>query len=181
MSLPHCEKEFNIMQEQEENINNLIQRVSYLEKTISTTNIITAELKEDMLVNVSTEKSHVLALEQATKIGDKLSITDGGIKIGQGVNHILVSANARLSSNTANKRASIQPSRNLENVSSRFKHISANGFVCAAANKNYGNSISSTLIDVQENDVIYLQIYTEAGANYVFGKLFCNLTVQVVN
>lgn len=153
----------------------------YIEE-LKDTNILTAELKADMIVNVSVETAHILALDQAIKIGDKLSITsDGGIKIGKGVKHVLVSANARLSSSVANKRISIQPSRNLENVSSRFKYVSANGFICTLANKNIGNSISSTLIDVQENDVIYLQIYTEAGADYVFGKLFCNLTVQVVN
>ncbi len=163
-------------------ISEVNENIKEVENKINTIDILAAELKADKSVTASTEKSTVVELQQAVKTGDKLSVTsDGGIKIGKGVKHVLVSANARLSSSVANKRVSIQPSRNLENVSSRFKHISANGFVCAAANKNYGNSISSTLIDAQENDVIYLQIYTEAGATYTFGKLFCNLTVQVVD
>lgn len=162
-------------------ISEVNENLDRIEKKVNEINILTAELKEDVTINASSSaRADNIALNELTRIGNKLSISDGGIKIGKDVNHILVSGNIRIKSNTASKRAGIQVARNLQ-TSDRFKFLASNIMYLSAANSTYGISSSSILIDVKENDVLYLNCYMDASATYVLSSAFCNLTVQVVD
>ncbi len=113
-------------------------------------------------------------------LGDKLSFTsDGGIKIGKDVKHVKVSGNIRISSNVNNTRVAVQLSKVKNNNDTIF---SSNTIHCPTAGTKYGGAAATTLIEVSEDDVIYLSYYNGTGIVVTADDSLLNsMTVEAVD
>lgn len=138
-------------------------------------NVMTARLSNTYTVNsTSANAVYKLDLVEYSKVGTKLSISDGGIKIGKGVSKILVSAQVYFTGG------------NNEGNPFIFKNNEGIIITMSPVKGAYKSSnITPTLIDVTENDIIYLKIYTDSNG----GKLVVaghdtrpdtSLTVEIV-
>lgn len=138
-------------------------------EAMNDTNIVTAYLNSDIKATSNIDMKIPLVLENS--VGNKLTINNGGIKIGKGVHKILVSANVYYGA--------------LGNVGAKNLFIKKNSSVVArrtfrSAGNYDGNGISMKLIDVQEDDVLYL--YAEVYTNDIVScqQKETYLTIQVV-
>lgn len=146
-------------------------------KYLQEKNVMTLSLHSNFTVQ-NTNQYLPLNLELDTKIGNKLSLENGGIKIGSGVSKILVSAQMSFEAkNTRNIhfRVTKNNTDSLDNVFGwRYEHFN---------NGDLGNlTISPILGEVQEGDLINLYYYCGAGdiiSGNAFGKR-TNMTVVVV-
>lgn len=146
-------------------------------KYLQEKNIMTLSLHSNFTVQ-TTNQYLPLNLELDTKIGNRLSLENGGIKIGSGVSKILVSAQMSFEAkNTRNIhfRVTKNNTDSLDNVFGwRYEHFN---------NGDLGNlTISPILGEVQEGDLINLYYYCGAGdiiSGNAFGKR-TNMTVVVV-
>lgn len=138
-------------------------------EAVNDKNIITAYLSNDITATSNTDIK--VPLIQENKLGNKLTISNGGIKIGAGVTKVLVSANVYYGS--------------LGNVGAKNLFIYKNNIPIArktfrAAGNYDGNSMPMKLINVQENDILYL--YAEVYSNDVVSsqQKETYMTVEVV-
>lgn len=146
-------------------------------KYLQEKNVMTLSLHSNFTVQ-NTNQYLPLNLELDTKIGNKLSLENGGIKIGSGVSKILVSAQMSFEAkNTRNIhfRVTKNNTDSLDNVFGwQYEHFN---------NGDSGNlTISPILGEVQEGDLINLYYYCGAGDiinGNAFGKR-TNMTVVVV-
>lgn len=146
-------------------------------KYLQEKNVMTLSLHSNFTVQ-TTNQYLPLNLELDTKIGNRLSLENGGIKIGSGVSKILVSAQMSFEAkNTRNIhfRVTKNNTDSLDNVFGwRYEHFN---------NGDLGNlTISPILGEVQEGDLINLYYYCGAGdiiSGNAFGKR-TNMTVVVV-
>ena len=146
-------------------------------KYLQEKNVMTLSLHSNFTVQ-NTNQYLPLNLELDTKIGNKLSLENGGIKIGSGVSKILVSAQMSFEAkNTRNIhfRVTKNNADSQDNIFGwRYEHFN---------NGDLGNlTISPILGEVQEGDLINLYYYCGAGdiiSGNAFGKR-TNMTVVVV-
>lgn len=145
-------------------------------KYLQEKNIMTLSLHSNFTVQ-TTNQYLPLNLELDTKIGNRLSLENGGIKIGSGVSKILVSAQMSFEvKNTRNTHLRIAKNNSsTDNVFGwQYEHFN---------NGDSGNlTISPILGEVQEGDLINLYYYCGAGDiinGNAFGKR-TNMTVVVV-
>ena len=137
-----------------------------------TTNSITGYLSAK-LSYTSTKNNQKIPLTLSNLKGTKLSITDdGGVKIGAGVDKILVNAQVYFftgSNHTDGKNVYI------------YKNDTA---VCRGARRDNYNYIfipaGSVLIDVVENDVIYLYANNDSNVATVIGDGVINTYMNVI-
>lgn len=137
-----------------------------------TTNSITGYLAT-RLSYTSTKNNQKIPLTLSSSKGTKLSITDdGGIKIGAGVDKVLV--NAQIYFFTGSNHA------DGKNVYI-YKNDTA---VCRGARRDNYNYIfipaGSVLIDVAENDVIYLYAKNDIDGATVIGEGLINTYINVI-
>lgn len=142
-----------------------------LKELIQEKNIMTAKLNEDI---PSTQGSQYINMEliSSSVIGDKLTINNGGIKIGSGVSKVKVNSNLKIVCRT---------------TGNKHMRILKNGSTVAWVNSRalstddeFTISISPVIIDVQENDVIYLAYYAGIGDGISSNYNSTYLTVEVV-
>lgn len=138
-------------------------------------NILTATIENN--VNVNQEYTN-LNLIESVKVGNKLSIENGRIKIGKGVSKIKVNASVFLEN--INKD-------NISYIWSFIKKndIQINGAICSGVSVYFQScAISDIIIDVQENDTIYLCInngnYTTHSPSVRAGVINTRLYVEVI-
>lgn len=145
------------------------------------TNIMTAYLTS----NYSVSQQNIwinLPLVQFKKLGDKLSISSGGVRIGKGVSYVKTSANLEVASSGATGSVYIGIQKNSTTV---FENLTV--LWNAGAEKCYTLSASPILIDVVEGDIISLAVlkYEESAGNVLSAvgipsDIFTGLTVEVV-
>lgn len=134
-------------------------------------NIMTAKLGSTISNTVGGTYTN-LNLVLSNFIGDKLTIQNGGIKIGSGVSKVKVNANLKIATNTVgNKHARI-----LKNTTSVGWGISRG----ISAGDESSISVSPLLIDVSEDDILYLAYYAAAGDGISANYNATYLTVEVV-
>ena len=121
-------------------------------------NIITA-YPSTAFTNITTQ-DQVVILDEYRSVGNKLSVLNNAIKVGNGVSHVLISAQV------------FYQDYNASNVSSLFPNIQINGNSVARAIKSVSNTgiynvvnISNFLISVSENDLITLTTGTISSTN----------------
>lgn len=121
-------------------------------------NIITA-YPSTAFTNITTQ-DQVVILDEYRSVGNKLSVLNNAIKVGNGVSHVLISAQVFYQDYDAS------------NVSSLFPNIQINGNSVARAIKSVSNTgiynvvnISNFLISVSENDLITLTTGTISSTN----------------
>ncbi len=138
-------------------------------------NILTATVESN--VNLNQEFTNLNLIENV-KIGNKLSIKDGRIKIGSGISKIKVNASVFLED--INKD-------NISYIWSFIKknNVEINGAICSGVSVYFQScTLSDIIIDVQENDTIYLCInngnYTTHSPIVRAGAINTRLYVEVI-
>lgn len=109
-------------------------------------------LSSDITINPTVQYQRTklnLSLEMG-KLGDKLTLIDGEVKIGKGISKVRVSANGVLSGST--QLTGIIIAKNGDDTYRTFTGSSHTSFLSC--------SISDGILDVQENDLISLYVYT---------------------
>lgn len=147
--------------------------VAHKEFTNNSPSIITANLAEE--TSLSTTSSTKVPLVATVNVGDKLSITDGGIVIGTGVKNIKVSATARFDTTAEGNILTLY-----------IKNNGINYMYANAIAKGNRESLSLTprVINVNDGDVITLEAQngssTESRLAYA-NRLATYVTVEVIN
>lgn len=132
-------------------------------------NIVTAYLNADITATSNTDMKIPLTLEN--NVGSKLSISNGGIKIGKGVTKVLVSASVYYGVLGTVGAKNLFIKKNSSNVARKT-------FRCAG---NYdGNSMPMKLLNVQENDILYLYAEVYSGDVVSSQQKETYMTVQVI-
>ena len=138
-------------------------------------NILTAFLTSQQTTSQTFEK---INLDSKVSVGDKLTLNDNGIKIGAGVTKVKVSAGISVTWNSpVSNDFNLYITKNGATDSNIV--IKING---AKPSTSYGGSVilSEQLIEVQENDVLYLCLYgTVNSLIYAFNSS-TYMTVEVV-
>lgn len=119
-------------------------------------------------------------LDTSTDDGRLTTTQDGGIKIGSGINQILVSGQMALKA--------LNNSGNRYVIIVKNSYSAANTLAWGCGNFQIGDTesitISPQLENVSENDVIYLYYYTSNSADQIYGNAYdveTFLTVDTVN
>jgi len=131
-------------------------------------------------LSVNTYTIIPLDLETSTDDGRLTTTQDGGIKIGSGINQILVSGQMALEAVTTAGNRHVRIVKN--------SYSAANTLAWGWDNLQIGDSesitISPQLANVSENDVIYLYYYTGNSADNIGGNAYggrTSLTVDTVS
>lgn len=135
------------------NDTNLNQMQDNIETAINTENIMTAKLSAEVAFESGNTGGQIV-LDSSVSKGDKLTLTDGSIKIGEGISYILVSGGAKIQNDNESSWAyyNLYIYKNSSIVaSSRIGYLEAG--------KVSGCSVSPSLVEVKENDVISLRFY----------------------
>lgn len=114
-------------------------------------NVLNAKPEND--TTLTSTNATKIVLEENQKIGTRLSIYDGGIKIGSGVTKVLVSANILFSTggdSATRKGLQIHWYDSVNNTTDLIIYNSVPGGTYV------GSSIAPYVLDVQEDDIIYL-------------------------
>lgn len=156
-------------------MNEIKNSVNSLEK-----NIMTAVLSNDIECSTSSNTQNI-SLVGYNYTGDKLTIdSDGsitGVKIGDGVNQVKVSAQVGISNtHTATQIYNLYIKKGSLNLTYSRKRIDASQIETI--------STPSFLVDVEEGDVLYLGIYKgflQAHSTIQSSNNRTFLTVEVVN
>lgn len=112
-------------------------------------------LSSDITINPTVQYQRTklnLSLEMG-KLGDKLTLTNGEVKVGKGISKIRVSANGVLSGST--QLTGIIVAKNGDDTYRTFTGSSHTSFLSC--------SISGGILDVNENDLISLYVYTNTA------------------
>ena len=136
--------------------------------------IFTASISSDVTLSNTSEK--VLTLAEGTYIGDKLSLSGGGIVIGSGVDYVMVSAKVnytRLSSTAYLRYARIK----INGVDT----IDARNYVPANCTYGVNLSIPPQLKKVQQGDVITLAVQGTNDDVVKSTEMWTNLTIEVLS
>lgn len=138
-------------------------------------NILTATLSTYQATSQAFNKVN---LDSKVSVGDKLTLINNGIKIGAGITKVKVSAGVGLAWNSP--------------ISSDFHiYITKNGaidgnvIIKVNGSKSTDNTatsviLSEQLIEVQENDILYLCLYATVGSNIYGPSRATYMTVEVV-
>lgn len=137
---------------------------------------ITASL-ENAITNLAESTYTIIPLNLSTAAGDRLTLTnDGGVKIGAGVTHVLVSGRVSYNALTAGaKHVRIMKNSYTNNntLAWAYQNLTAAGCV----------DITPTLATVQEGDIIYLYYHTTNSTDTIGGNAYgarTSLTVETV-
>ena len=144
---------------------------NYVNK-ISEKNIIYLSLNNSTITTtVDNEKQTIQFTSANNLIGNKLSFSANGVKIGAGVSKVMVSLTASISNTTSN--ATYQALEIYKNSTRAARHEGRN-----QVNYSTPFSLSNIVLDVNENDVITGAIFNRVAgttnANYIY------MTVEVI-
>lgn len=122
--------------------------------------ILTAKLSNEHVIATTNINEEIKDFEEYNKVGTKFSISNGVIKIGAGVSKILISYKANLyngSSQTITYTYLIKKSGNTTNV------LTQEAMSWHTTNLIMSNMATPILLDVSENDEIWLRVYGGQG------------------
>ena len=155
------------------NLNKLQTNVENAVSEAVQSNIITANLAEE--TPLSTTSSTKVPLVATVNVGDKLSITDGGIVIGTGVKNIKVYANARFDTTAEGNILTLY----IKNNGTNYMYANA-----IAKGNRESLSLTPRVINVNDGDVITLEAQngssTESRLAYA-NRLATYVTVEVID
>lgn len=134
---------------------------------------ITASPSSD--VTLTTTNATKLSLDTSTSVGSSLSLDNGSILIGAGVSKILINANILFSTGGTGSSTSDRKGINIQ------KNTTTVHYCSIPSTATYiGCSLSSFLLDVQENDVITLNGVNQGAKGSVVSAAQTYITVKVV-
>ena len=146
-------------------LKNLIDNIPINEK-----NIMTAKL-DGNVTTVSGVYTN-LSLTLLNSVGSKLTLENGGIKIGSGVSKVKINADLKYICNAVGNKHS----RILKNTAS----VAWANQRALSVDDEFTISIGQKIIDVQEGDVFYLAYYAADGDVISTNYNATYLTVEVV-
>lgn len=139
-------------------------------------NILTGKPESD--ATLSTTSATKITLVENVNIGDKLSISSGGIKIGSGVSKVLVSGTILFSTGgTSSTRKGIQIY--MYDVSANTTDVVVYNSIGGSVTYT-GASCTPFLLEVEENDIIYMYGINQGASGSVVSSTNSYLTVEVV-
>ncbi len=157
----------------DEDISTLEQGQTDLQNQINDKNIITAGMSSNLTLS-STGDTKIPLNSIKTRIGNKLSISNNRINIGQGIAHVKVSCQIYVNrSSGAGGAFNINIRKNGSDVASM-----TNSGVPAGGNRS--DNLSSELIPVQPNDYIEYYFYGYSGDVVRYGT-GTYITVEAVD
>ena len=143
--------------------------------------VMTRYLTAD-LSNLTADSYVKINLTGTNSFGSKLTATsDGGIKIGAGVSKILVSGRMLTSCSVVGSQYIRICKNDASSSSNMLAWVSHTNTTTTAAFETI--NATPALVDVQENDVIYLYYYVPASSGTIYGNNYGNqtsLTVETV-
>ena len=143
--------------------------------------VMTRYLTAD-LSNLTADSYVKINLTGTNSFGSKLTATsDGGIKIGAGVSKILVSGRMLTSCSVVGSQYIRICKNDASSSSNMLAWVSHTNTTTSAAFETL--NATPALVDVQENDVIYLYYYVPASSGTIYGNNYGNqtsLTVETV-
>lgn len=145
-----------------------------LQNQLNDKNIITVGFSSDF--TISTAGNNDIALNKIiTQVGNKMTLSNGKIVIGNGVSHILVSGNAFMVIKTNGAKNFLIKQNNQEVI------VSMNSFSGVSANMNVSRGLGSKLISVAEGDTIGFSIYGASTEVVSSNTSRTYLTVEVID
>lgn len=156
-----------LKEEMQENIENAIPD--------NEKNIITAVLSKTYSIKVDEVGEYIKDFVEYNKIGSKLSVQNGVIKVGQGVSKVKVSYNAMMRADVVAERCFTYLMKNILSLSQENYYFNKIG-------QQITSSLSPIIVDVNEGDEFYLRVHGKVG-NIVYGDtgmLRTLITVEVV-
>ncbi len=148
----------------------LIKRV----KTLEDKNIITTGISNG--ITVSSGGDTIMLLDkQIARVGNKLTISNGKVVIGKGVNHVLVSGKFNVNVAVTNRAKNFYLRKNGDtNIAYAMT------FYSGSANANLSETLSPALIEVEEGDYIEA-LYYLTPTDYIMNQSERTyITVEVV-
>lgn len=143
--------------------------------------VMTRYLPAD-LTNLTPNSYVKINLTGVTSFGDSLTATnDGGIKIGPNVSKILVSGRMLASCSVVGTQYIRICKNNASDTANMLAWVSHTNTTTSAAFETI--NATPALVNVQENDVIYLYYYVPASSGAIYGNNYGNqtsLTVETV-
>lgn len=137
-------------------------------------NIITAKGASQEIETISSGSK--VTLSNAVIVGNKLTINDGGIKIGSGVSKVVINASTTYTSSSPSQHGLIiyKNSKTDENRVARML------FNCGSnIDIQPTIDIPNQIIEVSENDILYL--YASSSSNKNISGALSYMTVEVVD
>ena len=120
-------------------------------------NIITAGITSN--VSISTAGINNITLNKViSSVGNKLSLSNGKIVIGSGVNHVLISGQGQL--NVLNGNGDAKNFIILKNTTSVISNLNT---ILRNYTINVSRGIGAFLLDVSQGDTISYQVYAGSG------------------
>lgn len=122
--------------------------------------ILTAKLSNEHVIATTNTNEEIKDFAEYNKVGTKFSISNGVIKIGAGVSKVLISYKANMyneSSQTRTFTYLIQKSGSTTNV------LTQETMSWYTTGMNMSNMITPILLNVSENDEIWLRVYGGQG------------------
>lgn len=145
---------------------------------VNTKNIMTLGLNEDY-ISTSSSTTKIPLTKTMNSVGDKLTYYDNGIKIGSGISKVKVSANIMEITNSACLCGGTIAKNGItlaDSVSVGFQYIPTSGQL-------FNSSFTSIVVDVKENDILYLTAYSQDSNSktiVAYSGRATYLTVEVV-
>ena len=138
-------------------LKNLTTQITNLQSQINDKNIITAGISSN--VTISTAGANNINLNRTiASVGSKLTLSNGKIVIGAGVNHVLISGQCQMNIQTGNGDA-----KNFNITKNGTAVISNLNTIIRSYVLNITRGIGSFLLSVSQGDTISYQVYTGTG------------------
>ena len=156
------------------NLNNLQDNVETEINTLTEKNIITIKTTDNISQNVSTTwADYQISLNSTlSSVGSKLTLSNGGIKIGSGVHHVKVAGCVFEKGISSTLIAGIV--KNSTRVCYGYESTTSSGqFVTL--------SFSPMVLDVQENDIFKLFVGSSVTGTITVSNVSTNLTIEVID
>ena len=153
------------------------EKLSINNRRILYKNILTGKPVNDVTLNTTTATK--ITMVESSKVGDMLSISsDGGIKIGAGISKVLVSGTVVFSTGgTSSTRKGIQIYMYDASVPETIQ-ITYNSV--AGSTTYVGASCTPFILEVEENDIIYMYGINQGATGSILTKGSSYLTVEVI-
>lgn len=118
----------------------------------------------------STGSDYTIDLDRSVSVGNSLTLSQSGIKIGSGINRVRFSAMVSFDSVTTGKK-----------VLKVYKNTTLIGCATSYVNENGSVSLPQRIVTVSENDIIYLKINGTSGDSISALEPYTFLTVEKIN
>lgn len=154
-------------------LKNLTTQVTNLQSQINDKNIITVGISSN--VTISTSGNNNINLNRTiASVGSKLTLSNGKVVIGAGVNHVFISGQGSMNLVTGNGDA-----KNFIIQKNGVEIIANLNTIIRQNNLNMTRGLGGFLMTVQEGDVISYKVYAGVGDAIPYTRNY--ITVEAID